>query len=45
MITVTTTQLHAQFFEFLDKVADGETIVIGHKGKKIARLEPLEAID
>ncbi len=45
MITVTATKLRNNLFELLDKVAEGETIVIQRNHKEVARLLPLRKPD
>jgi len=38
MLTVSATKLRNNLFEYLDKVASGETIVIQRNNKEVARL-------
>lgn len=45
MITVTATQFRAALFEYLDKVASGETIIIQRHNQQVARLTPMETVD
>lgn len=43
MKTATATHLRQHLFEFLDATAKGETIVITHRSKEVARLVPTSA--
>jgi prevent-host-death family protein len=45
MITVTATNFRKNLFEYLDKVAEGEIVVIQRNNEEVARLVPLETID
>lgn len=45
MITVTATNFRKNLFEYLDKVAAGEIVVIQRNNEEVARLVPLETID
>ncbi|MCP4426691.1 MAG: type II toxin-antitoxin system Phd/YefM family antitoxin [Chloroflexi bacterium] len=45
MITVTATQFRSQLFEYLDKVAAGETIIIQRNRQQVARLVSMEPSD
>lgn len=40
MLAISTTQFRAQMFECLNKVADGETLVLLKNKKEIARIVP-----
>ena len=41
MIKISATQLRNNLFEFLDKVAEGETILIQRNHQEVARLLPV----
>jgi prevent-host-death family protein len=41
MITISATKLRNNLFDYLDKIAEGETIVIQRNNRNIARLLPL----
>lgn len=43
MKTATATDLRQHLFEYLDAAAKGETVVITHRRKEIARLVPAKA--
>jgi prevent-host-death family protein len=45
MTTVTATQFRAHLFEYLDKVAAGEMIIIQRNSKEVARVVPMEPTD
>ena len=45
MITVTATNFRTHLFEYLDKVASGEMIVIQRNNQEIARVIPLTPPD
>ena len=42
MITVSATKLRNNLFDYLDKVAEGETVVIQRNNHEVARLLPLQ---
>jgi len=42
MITVSATKLRNNLFGYLDKVAEGETVVIQRNNHEVARLLPLQ---
>lgn len=45
MITVSATKLKEHLFEYLDKVAHGEVVVIEHNKQEIARLVAAQPTD
>lgn len=45
MLTITATQFRANLFEYLDKVSEGEVIVIQRNNVDVARLVPLTKTD
>lgn len=45
MTIVTATKLRTNLFEYLDRAAKGETIVISRKNKTVARLIPITIAD
>lgn len=45
MITVTATKFRKNLFEYLDKVAAGETVIIFRNNKEVARLVSLKPVD
>jgi prevent-host-death family protein len=40
MLKVSATKLRSKFFDYLDRVAEGETIIIQRNNKEVARLVP-----
>jgi len=42
MITISATKLRNNLFDYLDKVAEGETVVIQRNNHEVARLLPLQ---
>lgn len=42
MITISATKLRNNLFDYLDKVAEGETVVIKRNNLEVARLLPLQ---
>lgn len=45
MITISATQFQNQLFEYLDKVEQGETIIIERYQQEVARLIPTKPTD
>lgn len=45
MITISATQFQNHLFEYLDKVEQGETIIIERYQQEVARLIPTKPID
>lgn len=45
MITISATKLRNNLFDYLDKVAEGETVVIQRNNHEVARLLPLQKPD
>lgn len=45
MITISATKLRNNLFDYLDKVAEGETIVIHRNNQEVARLLPLSRLN
>lgn len=42
MIKISATKLRNNLFDYLDKVAEGETVVIQRNNREVARLLPLQ---
>jgi len=45
MITISATQLKDNFFDYLEKVTKGETVVIHHDNQDVAQLFPIRRSD
>jgi len=45
MITISATKLRNNLFDYLNKVADGETIVIQRNDQEVARLLPVHQLN
>ena len=45
MTTVTATQFRKHLFDYLDRIAAGETIIIQRKKQPVARVEPVKQVN
>ena len=45
MLEVSATKLRNHLFDYLDRVAEGETIIISRNNREVARLAPTQVVD
>lgn len=45
MIEVSATKLRAKLFDYLDKIEQGETIIVQRHNKKVVRMNPIYSVN